>query len=598
MIDSLVGLSVGILLPRIDEIVGSVLSKTAGEWKKKKAVSRALKDYSESAIDEAEWTWTLLNRHQRILLREMYHPLLAGGQKVLVPREVDGRGRKVLVLGRAGSGKSTFAKFQFLEFVASLKMPYPILLELSDLNQALPKEPDFKHPLNELDRILGRYGLSFGHDLWHAILSSGRVALFLDGVDEVHKRHRTWLRGFLTFLKAQCPMTPVFLFSRFQVPLGSVPAGFERVDLSPLEREEFPSFINALPVDNLERKREFQERITEEFWEKRKDFLENPLLATLMFFTFGEWGDDETEHQFYEHTVQTLLHRQDPGRILEREYATHLGRPVLRKVLENLSVLAVSERAYKFTSGDLARWTHEIEDYPGSPGSLDPDDVLNDLVTAIGVAVVIGDRYRFIHPAIPEYLSATFFLRVGEELRRELSNSMTSQGNWGHVLRIIQEINPEAFQRDILFPALTRVFDPVLADGTDGTTARELSMMRALRTRVVVGPGNVFLCIPYTCFGEEIALLDEFTKAEFSIRRALQLDSSSYHVLHQFGEEDSVQDLEAYETYEASGEESWSRAVQLIRTTLEDLIRLRSEFRESETRRNEAMRKSLGLSRS
>ena len=101
----------------------------------------------------------------------------------------------------------------------------------------------------------------------------------------------------------------------------------------PFDYRQCQSFIKKIDYVK-ERKTEFFEFLTEYKFAKHKEFLSNPLLASMMLLTFDEYGDIPAKrHIFYEKCFQVLIKEHDAskGRFL-RPLKSKLSHENLEKV--------------------------------------------------------------------------------------------------------------------------------------------------------------------------------------------------------------------------------------------------------------------------
>lgn len=226
-----------------------------------------------------------------------------------------------------------------------------------------------------------------GPTLLRRYLSDGRLALVLDGSDDLSPEDRDRLLDSVEDLAASSPRIPVVVVGRV-APAGRL-AGFERVELKPLSHDDLEILFQAFGHDPGASS-SLDHRLTD--------------LATLPFWAaliaqFGQSVGSGLE--LLERLVETRFERALPVDELRRVRAAEaLG--ALALMLRPTSELELA------TALDyLQLWIERAADrYTIAPAS-----ELLDQCRRAGLISIIDDSVAFLHPLVASYLAAASAIR-------------------------------------------------------------------------------------------------------------------------------------------------------------------------------------------
>jgi predicted NACHT family NTPase len=141
-----------------------------------------LEDYLQSQTEKYYYTNTFLHRHELIKFTDFYYPVKVeydSFETILDdPKEVFKKHRFLMIIGSAGSGKSTLTKFVFLNSIFK-NFKIPLLIELRHLNE-------FDGDLEKLiiDKIINNHAIP-SEKIVKRVLKKGDFLFLLDGYDEI-----------------------------------------------------------------------------------------------------------------------------------------------------------------------------------------------------------------------------------------------------------------------------------------------------------------------------------------------------------------------------------------------------------------------------
>ncbi|HEX4832003.1 MAG TPA: NACHT domain-containing protein [Trebonia sp.] len=344
---------------------------------------------------------------------------------------LDRPGRRLIILGEPGSGKSSLFKRLFRDAcrraaTAPRKAPLPILYELRNLAGSRKAGEELTGQ-RLLDLLLAPLRESAVYAAARGLEDLGYGAGFLillDGLDEVSDS----LSGTVVaaigemcqMLGRTSPKSTVLLSSRNQYYFArndrELQEGFDVLSVRPFTLGDIYSFLARWPFTGRAR-----ENITRLFSRLRQlpsltEMCTNPLALSMFVARDQQTGGTdlpETRSRFYESLMDELIvNRRARGENLPagRQRLRDARRAVLGRVcLEHL--LCRDEAP---NSVPRARFIAAIkqEKY----GGRDPDQALDDLASDTGLFVPErrGETERFLHLTLCEFLAAVEVVETGE----------------------------------------------------------------------------------------------------------------------------------------------------------------------------------------
>ncbi|WP_121842020.1 HEAT repeat domain-containing protein [Streptomyces sp. S5] len=386
-------------------------------------------------------------------------------------------GRRAVVLGDPGAGKSTLAKYLALalaggleavpEELAPLEGLVPVLVELREY--AVPEA--WADTIEEfIERAHTQAYLPLPRELLTGLLQDGEAVVLFDGLDEVFDPgRRAAMARRITAFAAKYPQCRVIVTSREYGYQSHefVSADFCQLMLEDLTREQVEEFVRrwyraAYPDDP-----QLAERRIDRMLGAVRDvgsvgeLAGNPLLLTILAAIGQSRTIPRERREMYAHAIEVLIERWDRD-------AKLLAPPTPRTtdVAHALEGLTVSRRLKL-----LERVARRMQEGVGSPaGTFIHHDDLIDIVrdflveSNVGASVAMaaakelvdhlrtrnfllahygGGLYGFVHRTFMEYLAALDLLRRREEEewdREELVAVLAERASetaWHEVLLLI-----------------------------------------------------------------------------------------------------------------------------------------------------------------
>ncbi|MCP2359055.1 hypothetical protein HD597_006075 [Nonomuraea thailandensis] len=343
-----------------------------------------------------------------------------------------GRGRRMLLRGEAGGGKSTLlrwlaitaARGGFEGELAGWNGCVPFLVKLrSYADRELPRPEQF------LDLTAGALAGLMPAGWVHRRLASGRALLLIDGVDELTGGQRRAIRPWLRGLLAEFPEIKVLVTSRPSAASSSW-----------LEEEGFaPAFLERMtPADTRALVEHWHEAIRSsadlpcppeqlpvvqarllshlESAPHLRALAATPLLASMLCALNLDRASQLPPDRMglYAAALEMLLERRDAERVIPSYGEVHLNRPQKVQVLQELAwQLSVTNRVELAKPAALAWASRVVATMPRVTAT--GAQVLGYLLERSGVIREAAEgRIDFVHRTMQEYLTARAAAEVGD----------------------------------------------------------------------------------------------------------------------------------------------------------------------------------------
>jgi len=373
---------------------------------------------------------------------------------------------RLLLLGKPGSGKTTFTKFVVLSALKNeLEKPHlPIWVGLKAFADS--GEPLFEHII----KIFDQSGL--GHHLTKAylqiLLESGNCVVLLDGLDEVTARPREVIMDISQFVKA-FPGNKYVLTCRLS-SYNHAFGDFTTVELADLTDEQVQEYVKRWYKKKTDVADKFWRCLNDPANAGVKELATIPILLNLLCITFGEHMQFPiNKAELYEKALAILLSSWDAERAIQRE-EVYKGLSLDRKevMLSRMAYATFSRQEYFV---EKERLESLIRDYIGNllgsnQRALREDSaaVLQCIAAYHGLLVErSASVFSFSHLTFQEYFTAKHIVITATEgslaklvevglfdpVWREVFLLVASKiGNAGPMLRMVREALSELAKKN------------------------------------------------------------------------------------------------------------------------------------------------------
>lgn len=404
---------------------------------------------------------TILYRHTPVLLKQHYvSPDLQIGKRRISEDEIIrtfSPGSKLVVTGTAGSGKSLFMKNAYLEFVNQSKKFVPLFIELRALNED-PAKTLKAHIVTEVQQI----AQAITEEFFDLGLRNGSFAFFLDGFDEIDYKQGRRIEKEILSLANAFPKCSFIVSSRPDDRFFSWQE-FEIYRIMPMSKQQIVTLIKKIEYEEIV-KSKFIARIEGGLYDNHREFLSNPLLATIMLLTFEQIADiPEKMHVFYQQAFETLFHRHDATKeMYKRERYTSYPVDEFRRYLGAFCLATYLDQRFSFDDSAARDYIKEAFELEGkTPSEQEVGAFLNDLLMSVCMLQRDGLEIQFSHRSFQEYFCASYVCGCDPGNVGKLLDEIVSRAFFDRTLALIRDMHPEIFDRHWTVPRLGQIMTKI-----------------------------------------------------------------------------------------------------------------------------------------
>ncbi|MBD2609344.1 NACHT domain-containing NTPase [Scytonema hofmannii FACHB-248] len=354
---------------------------------------------------------------------------------------------KLMILGKAGSGKTTFLKYLAIQCINRefLSCMVPIFVNLKDF-----AEVDDQQEL--LEYIIQASSLSLESQEnanIKQLLISGRMLILLDGLDEVKEEYTSRVFKDIREFSDRFQDNYFVITSR----IAAVEYTFEQfteVEIADFDDKQIALFVmNWFQNKDLTKLEKFLQKLQEN--QRIKELANSPLLLTLLCLVFEEIADFPVNRsELYKEAVDILLKKWDAMRGIERDKYKQLSlqrkQDLLRQIAWNSFVAGEYFFKQKFVTQQITDYIRSLPDLEGL--QLDSEAILKSIEVQHSLLIERAKGiYSFSHISLHEYFVAQKFVFSSftqtEEVFQNLLNHITDN-RWREIFLLIVEMLPNA----------------------------------------------------------------------------------------------------------------------------------------------------------
>ena len=359
---------------------------------------------------------------------------------------------RILIVDMAGMGKSTIVKYFACQGV-NLDKSIPIVIELRRLekNQAI---------LEYIQKEINSYDKNIEISEIVDILKKGDFVIFFDGYDEVANENKSNVLDAIQEFTSKATNAKIVITSREEDDLNSL-GEYKCVNIRPLTEQEAYKLIEKYD-NNGDISKKLIKRLKEDFsMDVLKEFLENPLLVSLLYKTF-EYKEEipYKKIDFYEQVYNALFndHDKTKGSAYVHEKKTKLDRYQFEQILRAFGFLSLKEDKVEYSDQlihDLL--TKSVDRFNWL--KINVEDFLYDITHAVPFILKDGNEYKWVHKSFMEFFASCFICYDNKEYEKEYFQKMIINNNSGklnNVLDFCYDIDTIGFRKYVILPYLEK----------------------------------------------------------------------------------------------------------------------------------------------
>lgn len=418
-------------------------------------------EYLERNYERYSKTKTLLYRDSPVNIKDFYvrTDLIINSKTVDEKKFINEikKNKRLIILGSAGCGKSTFCKSIFIELIEQPVGIFPIFIELRHLNNSSDKSI-YNFIMNSMVAISS----SFKKEQLDYALKLGKVLVILDGFDEVNSEDRENIEKEILYLSNNYHGVKILLSSRFDNRFSSWEE-FYQYKVLELDKDKALSLINKLDYDE-QVKQPFLEELDKTLYQSHESFASNPLLLTMMLLTYEQIAEIPSKiHLFYEQAFLTLFNKHDSLKSMyKRKSFSQLPLDDFKRCLEAFCILSYCDRLYSFEENEINKYL--VNSIVVSGVNTKSHDFLNDLLDSVCILQRDGLGFTFTHRSFQEYFTAQFIVNKVTDKKYDLLDRIFNL-NWrDNILNMIYDINASLLERDWIIPKCEKFISDIQSD--------------------------------------------------------------------------------------------------------------------------------------
>ncbi|EMY69781.1 NACHT domain-containing protein [Leptospira vanthielii] len=366
-----------------------------------------IKNYLKKTLNKISHVKTILHKSTPVYLYDIYVPLTVQSednqfQSKELLNFIKTDNFCTTLIGEAGSGKSTFIKDLFIQYILE-KSKIPLLIELRSIDfETSTLESHIKSELS-YDNFLPN------ETIFERKLKDGSFVFFLDGFDEINSYKKNNLANSLQSFINKYNENKFIITSR---PFANIEllAGFRNYKILPFTESEIRIFVEKQLKSDPKQSKKIIETLKALPKESPiREYIFNPLLLSLFILTYQTNSlIPNKRHIFYRRVIDALFITHDSlSKIgFEREYKSELPQDKIEEILKRFSALTYFKNLITFDSTEINKNLNLIKEKTNF--EFDNNAFIEDMKVAACLWVEIEGKYTFAHRSIQEYFTALY----------------------------------------------------------------------------------------------------------------------------------------------------------------------------------------------
>lgn len=447
------------------EFIKPKLNKIKNKPKNAYIIFEMLEKYYEKAYDRYKYMNTIVFKKETKTIDELYIPLTivkngkSNREKIVIDDNMPNifqKCKRILLIDLAGMGKSTVLKYMYLKWLRS-GHGIPFLIEL----RRLEKEETI---LRYICREMCLYENKLNENDIRFLIENGEFVFFLDGYDEIAKENKYEITQEIQKFVLEFGDNNYMISSREEEALNSF-REFEKYHIRPLNKEEAYELIRKYDQYGTVAEDLINEIEDNEQYEILEEFLENPLMISLLYLTYHYKGKIQyKKYLFYRQVYDALYEGHDitkgDGNIHKKK--TGLDIDGFNNLLSAMGYMSVHQGKISYGKTELKKMIQQALELYWSEECINVNDVIHDVLYAVPVFVEEGIEFKWTHKSFAEYFAANFICSVVKEREASIINSiMESNNNMNlyNVLDFCYDMDYKLANEVIVYNVISRYLD-------------------------------------------------------------------------------------------------------------------------------------------
>lgn len=349
-----------------------------------------------------------------------------------------------MITDTAGMGKSTLSKLMYLDIIDN-GYGIPIYIEA----RRLRKE---RSVIQEIQEQISSLSKDFDTSLLLKFIQSGGFIFFFDGYDEISPEEKSIVTTNIQEFASKAGNNIFILTSRPEQALSSF-GDFQRFTIKPLAKKEAYELLRKYDSQGTTSKKLIEELKTGKY-EGINDFLQNPLLVSLLFAAFDyKQIIPLKKHIFYRQVYDAYFDSHDlsKGDNYIHDKASGLDIDDFNRVLRSIGYNCLRRQRNEFEKDELLHIINDSKEFCNNL-SFSSSDFLNDIISAVPLFCQDGQYYRWVHKSMQEYFAAQFIYQDSKNNQDAILNALVKSDNLESYLNLLDlyyDIDNYGFNKNI-----------------------------------------------------------------------------------------------------------------------------------------------------
>ncbi|MEG4943461.1 NACHT C-terminal helical domain 2-containing protein [Microcoleus sp. F4-D5] len=374
---------------------------------------------------------------------------------------------KLMVLGKPGSGKTTFLKHLAIQCELGKFQAHrvPIFITLKQFAETEGKPSLLEYitqMFSDCDVSADQIAVLFKH---------GKTLVLLDGLDEVKVEHNSHVINQVLYLSDKFRTNHFVMTCRIAAK-GYNFEKFTEVEVADFDDKQIATFARKwFQAKEPAKAEEFIQQLRAN--DGIRELATNPLLLTLLCLVFEESAKfPGLRSELYEEGVDILLKRWDETRNIQRERIyKNLSLQHKKDLLSQIALSTFERGDYFFKQKQLEQYISDyirnLPDAQNDPEALqlDSETVLKSIEAQHGLLVERAQKiYSFSHLTFQEYFTVRKIVKFSEENSFHYLVSHITQKRWREIFFITAELLQKS---DALLIVMKQEIDSILSLETE-----------------------------------------------------------------------------------------------------------------------------------